>query len=90
MSKKKYKKTKQRKDFPWLLAALGGLLLIAAAVLLGSRESGTPVASVDQELIDFGEVKMDTPLTFSFEVKNRGDGVLRFKEAPYIEVLEGC
>ena len=90
MSKKKYKRTKQRKSFPWLLAALGGLLLIAAAVLLGNRESGTPVASVDQELIDFGEVKLDTPLTFSFVVTNTGDGILRFKESPYLEVLEGC
>lgn len=91
MSKKKHKKIKQRKNFPWLLAALGGLLLIAAAVLLSSsRESGTPVAGVDQELIDFGEVKLDMPLTFSFVVTNTGDGDLRFKEAPYIEVLEGC
>jgi hypothetical protein len=91
MSKKKYKKTKQRKNFPWLLAALGGLILVAAAVLFNSnRESGTPVATVDQQLIEFGEVELDTPLTFSFEVKNTGNGVLRFKEAPYIEVLEGC
>lgn len=90
MSKKKNNRTKQSRNFPWLLAVLGGLLLVAAAFLLGSRESGTPVASVDQESIDFGDVKLDTPLQFSFVITNSGDGVLRFKQAPYLEVLEGC
>jgi hypothetical protein len=85
------KKTKrQRNQFPWLLAALGGVLLLAAAFLFRGGESGTPILSVDQELIDFGEVKLDTPLTFSIVVTNTGDGVLRFKENPYVEVREGC
>ncbi|HEX2994235.1 MAG TPA: hypothetical protein VHP14_05405 [Anaerolineales bacterium] len=87
---KKYQKQKQRKRFPWLLAVLGGLLVVIAAFLFSNRDSGTPVATVDQELIDYGEVKLDTPLTFSFVVTNTGDGVLRFKEKPYVEVREGC
>ena len=87
---KKYKRQKQRKMFPWLLAVIGGLLVLAAILLLGNRDTGTPIASVDQELIDYGEVKLDTPLTFSLVVTNTGDGVLRFKEKPYIEVREGC
>jgi hypothetical protein len=84
------KHQKQRQNFPWLLLALGGLLLLAALFLFTNREQGTPIASVDQESIDFGEVKLDTPLTFSFVVTNTGDGPLRFKEKPYIEVREGC
>jgi len=88
---RKYKKQTQRKSFPWLPVALGGLLLLLAAIFLfGNRDSGTPVASVDQEVIDFGEVKLDTPLTFSFVVTNTGDGVLRFKETPRVEIREGC
>ncbi len=89
MSKKRQKQ-RQRQNFPWLLAALGGLLLLAAIFLLGNQDRGTPVVSVDQESIDFGEVKLDTPLTFSIVVTNTGDGVLRFREKPYIEVREGC
>ena len=87
---KKHKKQRQRQNSPWLLVGLGGLLLLAAIFLFSNRDSGTPVASVDQELIDFGEVKLDTPLTFSIVVTNSGDGVLRFREKPYIEVREGC
>lgn len=87
---KKYQKQKKRKRFPWLLAVLGGLLVIVAIFLFNNRDTGTPVATVDQELIDFGEVKLDTPLTFSLVVTNTGDGVLRFKEKPYIEIQEGC
>ena len=85
---KKYKKTSQK--FPWLLAALGGLLILAAILLFSSQESGTPVVRVDRERIDYGDVKLDTPLTFSIVVTNTGDGVLRFRETPYVEVREGC
>jgi hypothetical protein len=28
--------------------------------------------------------------TFAIKVTNTGDGLLRFKEKPYIQVLEGC
>lgn len=85
---KKYKR--QRNQFPWLPAVLGGVLLLAAVLLFSNRDTGTPVLSVDQELIDYGEVKLDTPLTFSIVVTNSGDGVLRFQETPYVEVREGC
>jgi len=94
MSKKKYRKQKQRKNFPWALAAVGGILLIVAAFFLarqvGGDSGGTPSIAVDQEKIDYGDVKFNVEKTFAIKITNTGDGTLRFKEDPYIEVLEGC
>jgi hypothetical protein len=89
---KKYRKQKQRKNFPWLFAALGGGLLLLAAVLFARSNGdggGTPSLSVDQNKIDYGYVKFGENRQFALQVTNTGDGTLRFKEEPYIEVLEG-
>ena len=40
--------------------------------------------------IDYGDVKFNVNKTFAIKVTNTGDGTLRFKEKPYIEVLKGC
>ena len=93
MAKKNKKYRKQRKNFPWLLAALGGGLLLIAAVFFargGDTGGGTPAIKVDQNKIDYGYVKFGENRQFRFQVTNTGDGNLRFKEKPYIEVLEGC
>ncbi len=91
---KRYRKQKQRKKFPWLLVVLGGGLLIIAAVLFANRSGGngggTPTLAVDQDKIDYGYVKFGENRQFAIKVTNTGDGTLRFKEEPYIEVLEGC
>ena len=91
MAKKnqKYRKQKQQKTFPWLLAALGGGLLLIAAVLF-ARGGGTPSIKVDQDKIDYGYVQFGENRQFALKVTNTGDGTLRFKEEPYIEVLEVC
>ena len=73
----------------------GGALLVAAGILfgvqrLGSGNGGTPALAVDQDTIQYGDVKFNTNLTFEIKVTNTGDGNLRFKEEPYIEVREGC
>ena len=94
MAKKnqKYRKQKQQKSFPWLLVALGGGLLLIAAVLFarGGSGGGTPSIKIDQDKIDYGFVKFGENRQFKLQVTNTGDGTLRFKEQPYIEVLEGC
>jgi hypothetical protein len=95
MTKKnqKYRKQKQRKNFPWLFVALGGGLLLLAAVLFarnGGGGGGTPSMSVDQNKIDYGYVKFGENRQFALKVTNTGDGTLRFKEKPFVEVLEGC
>jgi len=91
---KKHKRQKQRKSFPWSLVAIGGVLLIIAAFFLANRGGvdggGTPSITVDQQKIDYGDVKFGVNKTFAIKVTNTGDGLLRFKEDPYIEVLEGC
>ena len=93
MSKKNKKYRKQRRrNFPWLLLALGGILVAAAAFLFARQggDGGTPSIAVDQQRIDYGDVKFNVEKTFAVKLTNTGDGTLRFKEDPYIEVLEGC
>jgi hypothetical protein len=93
---KKYRKQKQRNNFPWLFVALGGgLLLLATALLFANRNGGgtgggTPAISVDENKIDYGYVKFGENRQFTLKVTNTGNGNLRFSENPYIEVLEGC
>lgn len=90
----KRRKQKQKKlPVPLIGVVIGGILLIAAAIYLfsGSNDGGgTPALAVDQQVIDYGDVKLNTPKTFAITVTNTGDGALRFKEQPYIEILEGC
>ena len=85
---------RRRKSFPWPLAALGGVLLVLAAFLLvnrgGGGSGGTPAIAVDQQSIDYGYVRFGENRSFRIKVTNTGDGALRFKEKPYIEILEGC
>lgn len=91
---KRHKKKKMNYLPLITLAGIIGLVLIFAAVFLGQKYqdtgSGTPVLAVDQQLIDYGDVKFNVQKTFTIKVTNNGDGTLRFKETPYIQVLEGC
>ena len=76
----------------WPMLAFGVILVIAAIFLLGRQggSSGTPRVAVDTNRIEYGYVKFGETRAFQVRVTNTGDGVLRFKEKPYIEVLEGC
>ena len=94
MTQKRGKRSRKR-NVPWLVIILGGVLLLGAAGLFfanrsGAGGGGTPAIAVDPQSIDFGDQLLGTNLTFEIEVTNRGDGALRFKEEPYIKVLEGC
>ncbi len=95
------RRKKQRRNTLILLIA-GGLLLIGAGVSLAKNAwdnradpslievSGQPSLEVDQELIDYGDVKLNTSLTFAIDLTNVGDQPLKISEEPYIEVKEGC
>ena len=88
----KYKK-QRKKSFPWLLLALGGILVVIAGLLF-VRQNGDggspPTIAVDQQRIDYGDVKFGVSKSFAIKVTNTGDGTLRFKEDPFIEVVQGC
>jgi hypothetical protein len=90
-NKKKFQRQKQRNNFPWLLLALGSVLLVIAGLFFANRDdNGTPSIAVDQQKIDYGDVKLGVNKSFAIRVTNTGDGALRFREEPYIEILEGC
>ena len=94
MTKKKRRPARRQRRFPWVLLVIGGILLAVAALLFANRGSsdtgGTPAISVDPKSMDYGDLKLGTNETFSIKVSNTGSGTLRFKEKPYIQVLEGC
>ena len=90
---KKHKRQKQKQKFPWILLALGGVFVALAVFLFarqGNDRGGTPSIAVDQQKIDYGDVKFGVEKTFAIKITNTGDGTLRFREDPYIEVVEGC
>jgi hypothetical protein len=91
---RKHRRQGQRKSFPWPIVTFGGILLILAVFLFANRGGGegggTPQIAVDQQKIDYGYVRFGNNKSFTIKVTNTGDGALRFKEKPYIRVLEGC
>lgn len=89
-----------KKSIPiWLIIAGIGLIFIISAVFLsgigrdnaGIEVTGAPKIKVAQEVYDYGTVKLGgVPIRTVVQITNVGDQTLRFTEAPYIEVLEGC
>jgi plastocyanin len=92
---KKHRRQKQR-SFPWVLVAFGLVLIVVAFVFFATRSgsgsdgSGMPKIAVNPQKIDYSYIQFGNDKTFTINVTNTGDGVLRFNEKPYIEVLEGC
>ncbi len=96
MNKKQNRHKRKERNFPWILLVLGGMLMVAAVFLFarqgGDNDNGggTPSIAVDRQKMDYGDVKFGVEKTFAIKVTNTGGGILRFKELPYIEVVEGC
>lgn len=94
---KQDEKSMSRNRQPRLFLMVGGvLILLISAIWLALQnggkavQTGAPAIAVNQERIDFGDVRINTPISFEFEVINRGGSPLRFSAAPSIEVVEGC
>jgi len=82
---------RQKKSFPWVFVVFGSILIIAAILFFANQNGGgTPAIAIDQQKIDYGYVQFGNNKTFTIKVTNNGDGILRFKEKPIVEVLEGC
>jgi len=90
---------KQKKKFPpwWAVAGFGLIILAALAFLANGRGqadievSGAPRIKISQDSFDYGDVKLGlAPVRTVVRVTNVGDQTLVFREAPYLEVLEGC
>ena len=99
-SKKVAPPAKQRFPITLSLIILVGVALVAVALMEGGNNqsgstaapqvSGAPALQVDQAKIDLGDVPLGQTVSAKFEVVNVGDQPLRFKEKPYVEVVEGC
>ena len=78
---------------------LGGVVILAIAAFFALPKksssytpnvTGKPNLVADKETVDLGNVKLGTPVSVSFELKNTGDQPVQFSKAPYIEIKEGC
>jgi hypothetical protein len=96
------RRQKEKQTKTLTLFIVGGLFLLTAGILFTKNAlqnradpslieiSGQPSLQVDQELIDYGDVKLNTNLTFRFSLTNVGDKPLKITGEPYVEVREGC
>lgn len=94
------RKKQQRKTLTIMI--IGSLLLVTAGIMIGKSVlakkaeqslivvSGQPSLEVDQEFIDYGDVKLNTNKSFTIRLTNVGDQPLNISEVPIVEVREGC
>jgi hypothetical protein len=82
----------------WLAVAAGTAIIIIAAMLAGRGGQalsapdgdGAPRVAVAQEVFDYGDVAIDTPIETVFRISNVGQGTLRILGTPQVELVEGC
>ena len=101
-AKRQERRQKNRQRNTFIVLVAGGLLLLVAGFAMTKnignnkadptliKVSGQPSLKVNQELIDYGDVKLNTNLTFDIQLTNVGDAPLEISENPYVEVKEGC
>lgn len=82
-----------------LLLWLAGVLVFGALAWWAWRANmpaaspdaaGRPSLQADKHKVDLGDVQLGQTVAVSFELTNTGSVPLRFKERPYVEVVEGC
>ena len=52
--------------------------------------TGAPSVAVDQEVVNYGDVKLGTTVNSIINVRNLGDEPLEILGEPRVELLEGC
>ncbi|MEJ2559823.1 MAG: hypothetical protein P8186_27135 [Anaerolineae bacterium] len=98
--KPRYKASPLKQRGWLLLATLAAALLVAGgAVLFWPRSSqpsaapqvtGAPRAAVSQEVVDYGDVKINSSVETVFRVQNVGDQPLKILGEPQVELVQGC
>ena len=99
--KRKHENAAPKSPWPFVVMAVGAVLIIAASFLVwrGSNSSSTGSApqtagsarlSVDRTTIDFGKVPLDKLVKAEFKIKNVGDQPLRILGEPRVELVKGC
>jgi|YelNatPaOPRAMG01_1025707.scaffolds.fasta_scaffold16462_5 hypothetical protein len=88
-------KSRWGRTLPWMAIFIGGLLFLIAIFFFsrggqGEQAGGAPAIQVDQQVIDYGQVKLGTSLSFKIKVTNVGSGTLRFTQPPSLQIAEGC
>jgi len=53
-----------------------------------SRQGG-PAISLDVTSVDFGDVPLNTPVSYAFPFSNTGDATLQIEDVQ-VKILEGC
>ena len=97
----RYVKKRHTRNNPLLplIVALAGVALVGLAFWgLRSKPSsnanievtGAPSLKADRERVDLGDVKLGKTVEVAFQLTNVGDQTLRFTQAPFVEVVEGC
>lgn len=104
-SRLKTKQNPPRSPWTLIFVLSGVLLLIVVAALSlrsASNDKGvpaleishiqaTPTASIEGLKINFGDMPVNTSeAILNIRVTNTGNGVLRFTDAPYVEIADGC
>ena len=94
--------SRRSRPLSWVaIAAIGGAALIALLLATpkldvshpNPAQNALPKAarlSVDQETIDFGDVKLGKTVAAVFRLTNTGGQPIRVTEKPAVELLEGC
>lgn len=100
-SRRAAEKRRKRAQHTWLFMILGGVVLIWATLLIFRAKTpvqplaaisvnGSPSLKVDKDKVDLGDVQLGQTVQVSFQLTNVGNQPLRFVQAPYVEVVEGC
>lgn len=91
----KQAKSRFNRLLPLVMIGLG--VLVVGVVLFNVLNSGAagsanggPKLAVDKQEINLGDVKLGQTVSAAFTITNTGSAPLRFTEAPYIELKEGC
>ena len=92
------KTASRRRWFPWLVGAVGTAIVVIAVIFAGrggpelpaANGDGAPRVAVHQEVFDYGDVVVNTPVETVFRVTNIGEGTLRVLGTPEVKLVEGC